>query len=133
MDMKTIRVRDLMTTPALSVGPGSSVAAVRDLMSERGIRHVPVVDENRSVIGVVSQRDVLRSTITTIDADSAHRTEVRDIMTRDVDTLDASENIATAGEMMLACKYGCIPVVDGTTLIGVLTEADFIRYLVEKR
>ena len=109
MDMKTLRVRDLMTIPVFSIGPESSLADVRDLMNERTIRHVPVVDEDQSVIGVVSQRDVLRSTIATIDADNAHSTEVRDIMTRDVDTLDANENIATAAEMMLACKYGVSP------------------------
>lgn len=86
-------------------------------MSEQKIRHVPVVDEAQSVIGVVSQRDVLRSAIATIGYEDAYSTEVRDIMTRDVDTLDASENIATAAEMMLACKYGCIPVVDGTSLV----------------
>ena len=105
-------------------------------MSEQRIRHVPVVDEAQSVIGVVSQRDVLRSAIATIDdedAYSAYSTEVRDIMTRDVGTLDASENIVTAVEMILACKYGCIPVVDGTYLVGILTEADFIRYLAERR
>jgi CBS domain-containing membrane protein len=54
-------------------------------------------------------------------------------MTWDVETVEADENIATAAQTMLENKYGCLPVVDGDTLVGILTEADFVRFVAGSR
>jgi CBS domain-containing membrane protein len=138
--MVAIRVRDLMTEPVFSIGPEATLSEVGDLMENKRIRHVPVVDEDHNVMGVVSHRDLLRSAVgqsaempLASQAAILHPIKVRDVMARDVEVVDASENIATAAQIMLAGKYGCLPVVDGTRLTGILTEADFIRYLVERR
>lgn len=138
--MAAIHVRDLMTAPVFSLGLEATLSEVRDLMDNKNVRHVPVVDENHCVIGLVSHRDLLRSAVApsaeiqrTTQAEILRRTKARDIMTRDLDVVDPSENISTAAEIMLASKHGCLPVVDGTRLTGILTEADFVRYLVDRR
>ena len=61
------------------------------------------------------------------------RITVDAIMTADVELVAPDLEVATAGQMMLENKYGCLPVVDGGHMTGILTEADFVRYLSEHR
>lgn len=136
--MAKLLVRDLMTKHAFSVRPDVSLSAVRDLMDDKNIRHVPVVDEGGQVVGLVSQRDLLRSAIApvtdmplTTQSEIMHQVKVADMMTRDVETVDADQPIAIAAQIMLENKYGCLPVVEEDRLIGILTEADFVRHLAE--
>ena len=53
-------------------------------------------------------------------------------MTADIEAVEPNLDAATAGRMMLENKYGCLPVVDGGRMTGILTEADFVRYLSER-
>jgi CBS domain-containing protein len=136
--MAKLLVRDLMTKDAFSVRRDVSLSAVRDLMDDKNIRHVPVVDEEGQVVGLVSQRDRLRSASApvtdmplTTQSEIMHQVKVADMMTRDVETVDADPPIAIAAQIMLENKYGCLPVVEENRLIGILTEADFVRHLAE--
>ena len=52
-------------------------------------------------------------------------------MTVDVQVVEPDLDVATAGQLMIENKYGCLPVVDGERMTGILTEADFVRYLSE--
>lgn len=134
--MAKLLVRDLMTNHAFSVRTDVSLSAVQDLMDEKNIRHVPVVDHGGRVVGLVSQRDLLRSAIApvtdlplTTQSAIMHQVKVADMMTRDVETVAADQPIAVAAQIMLENKYGCLPVIDEDRLIGILTEADFVRYV----
>jgi CBS domain-containing membrane protein len=131
-----LRVRDLMTADVLTVRPEDSLATLRDLMDDAHIRHVPVVAEDGSLAGLVSERDLLRRASTadadipvSVQADVFAGVSVREIMTWDVETTESDENVATAAQIMLDNKYGCLPVVDGGALVGILTEADCVRFM----
>lgn len=56
-------VRDLMTENVVAVRPGDSLATLRDLMYERDVRHMPVTEDDARLVGLVSQRDLLRSSL----------------------------------------------------------------------
>jgi CBS domain-containing membrane protein len=134
--MAKLLVRDLMTSRAFSIKPKASLLALRDLMDEKDIRHVPVVDEEARLIGLVSQRDLLRSAVgpvsempITTQVEIMQQVKVADIMTRDVETVGADQLLAVAAQIMLENKYGCLPVVEEDRVIGILTEADFVRHL----
>ena len=99
---KVIRVCDLMTSPAISIGPEASLADVRDLMSERKIRHVPVVDEAQSIIGLVSQRDVLRHAISPADRDNPKVSHLCQPM--------APAVLRTLSNVICACQQANTPV-----------------------
>ncbi len=58
--MSKLSVRDLMTEKTFALRADDDIQALRDLMNEKDVRHVPVVDEQRNLIGLVSQRDLLR-------------------------------------------------------------------------
>ena len=105
-------------------------------MDTKSVRHVPVVDADGTLVGLVSARDLLRRALD--DAEELPLTaqtqlfasvRVRDVMTAGIDTVEADEPIAQAGELMVENKYGCLPVVDGGALAGIITEADFVRFV----
>ncbi len=137
--MSTLRVRDLMTAEVVVVGPDDSLARVRELMSEKHIRHVPVVDDDGLVTGLVSERDLLRRAAglegevpLSVSDDAASIVKVSEVMNWQVETVEAEEFAAAAAAVMLENKYGCLPVLEQGSLAGILTEADFVRFVAEQ-
>ena len=136
--MSTIHVHELMTEAPVSVGPDDHFLQVRELMDAHNIRHLPVVDDDGSVVGLVSQRDLIHCALApteglTLSAqgDVLRAVTVGTIMTTDVAMVEPDEGIAVAGRIMLDNKYGCLPIVEGMRLTGILTEADSVRYLAD--
>lgn len=133
--MSPLRVRDLMTEGVFAVGVEDDLATVSDLMDERNIRHAPVVQDGR-LIGLISHRDLLRYALkgqvgTPPEVERANQLLLTagEIMTRDVATAAPDEDIRGAARVMIENKYGCLPVVEGSRLVGILTESDFVRFL----
>jgi len=121
--MSNLHVRDLMTSAVVSVGPDEPIDSVQSLMERKRIRHVPVVDGAGRVLGVVSQRDVLQRAL--LEDSGA----VSEIMSWKTATIDADEPLSKAARVMLGQKYGCLPVIEHGRLAGILTEADFLKYV----
>jgi CBS domain-containing membrane protein len=133
-----LRVRDLMTPDVHVVRPDDSLATLRDVMNEKNVRHVPVVDDDGHLVGLVSERDMLRRAAglegdlpLSFGAEVAAAMKVREVMTWPVETIEADEEAATAASVMLDNKYGCLPVLEQGMLAGILTEADFVRHVAE--
>jgi CBS domain-containing membrane protein len=127
-----------MTSDVFTVGPDESITTLQDLMNEKGIRHVPVVDGEGAVLGLVSERDVLRRASSqeadlplSVRLDVLTAVKVRDIMTCNAETVEADEDLSTAAQIMLDNKFGCLPVVEEGALAGILTEADFVKFVAE--
>lgn len=136
--MGKLKVEDLMTSKVSSVHPDEDLARLNDLMLELNIRHVPVIDSEGMLVGIVSQRDLLRSALDTIGAlpdpqqrDLLQSTKVSEIMVAEPETTTGDQDISEAGRILLENKLGCLPVVEGDKLIGIITEADFVKYVVE--
>ena len=138
--MTKMHVADLMTVDPVAVAPNAYLQTARDLMDQHGIRHLPVVDKDGAVVGLVSQRDLMQRALAPTDDltlsaqhDVMSAVTVETIMTADVEAVAPDSDVETAGQIMLENKYGCLPVVDGDRMTGILTEADFVRYLSEPR
>ena len=130
-------VSDLMTTEVYSIQPGEDLAKLQELMDEIHVRHVPVVDRQHTVVGLVSQRDLIRHVLSVRDDLTAWETAqmmenriVRTIMVADVETVAPDTEVSEAGQVMLDNKLGCLPVVQGGRLVGIITEADFVWHVV---
>lgn len=137
--MEKTRVRDVMASPAITVGPDCSVPAAMSLMRENGIRHLPVV-ENGRLIGIVSHGDLREaSSRAAVNADTYEinfmlsRLTVGRLMARKVFTITADAFIVHAAELMTENKIACLPVIapDGS-VIGIITESDLMRLLVRR-
>lgn len=137
--MKNLRVRDLMTDVVLSVQADDTVEKVYDLMNERGIRHLTVVDADGDLVGVVSHRDLLRhSPIERAEVPAflmreiLRRTSVAEVMTSEVETADPDLPLSEAAKVMFENKFGCLPVLEISRLVGILTESDFVRFFCDE-
>ena len=133
--MDRLCVRDLMTPGVYAVSVSDSLETIRTLMEERSIRHAPVVGEGGILIGLVTQRDVLRNSFKnqalppSAMAAAMQMTTAGEIMTQGVVTAAPDQDIRDAARIMLANKYGCLPVVEDSRLVGIVTESDFVRLL----
>jgi CBS domain-containing protein len=120
----TGRVSELMSPDPFAAGVDWTVARARELMEDRRIRHLPVVDERGVVVGLVTERDV-RSLL------AAPATPLGSVMRREIQTIEPEACVASAARHMLRFKLGCLLVVDDAgRLTGILTEADFLRWAV---
>ncbi|MFQ5745332.1 MAG: CBS domain-containing protein [Acidobacteriota bacterium] len=132
-------VRDLMTEEVITIGPEEDLMAFRDLLYEHAFRHVPVTDAEGTLVGLLSERDLLRNILTdqadvplSVRDESMKRKRVGDIMTHDVETAQPDDLLQDAAQLMLDNKYGCLPVTENSRLVGIVTEADFVHYFADK-
>ncbi len=129
-----LSVQNYMTDSVYTIKPTDSLHDVKQLMEGAQIRHAPVVNSDGRFCGLVTHRDLLNHTISQLaDIDEQTKTEinqailVKDIMQTDIVCAAPDLSIAEAGNLLLKLKYGCLPVVVGDILVGILTEADFIK------
>ncbi len=132
-------VRDLMTETVFTLRAKDDLATLYDLMDSRHVRHVPIVDAEGEIVGLVTHRDLSRSALGALDdlplsaeRDELRRRKVRDIMATEPDTIEPDARLQEAAQMLLENKIGCVPVVEGLHLVGILTEADFVRDFLER-
>jgi CBS domain-containing membrane protein len=126
-----------MTENVIAVDIDGNLAEVRDLMDHHFIRHLPVVDADGSIVGLITERDLLRQSLEGFgDVPPSTRrhmlkqTSVETVMTRHLEVVTPTDDLIEVGRLMLDNKLGCMPVVEGDVLVGILTEADFIKLAV---
>ena len=137
--MERMRVRDIMTSPAIVIGPTTTVPEAIALMKERHIRHLPVVEEDR-LVGMISRGDLREASITaSVNADSYElhfmlsRLTIGKLMSRRVFTVTPDAPLVHAVELMTENKIAGLPVVDErASVIGIVTESDLLRTLATK-
>jgi CBS domain-containing protein len=121
-----ISVAEFMTKDLVTVRESDDLALAEALLKLGGIRHLPVV-RDRKLVGILTQRDVLRSGMSGKTA--ARELPVSEVMTKDPTSVRPSLGLAQAARIMLEQKFGCLPVcADDGTLVGIVTEADFVRF-----
>lgn len=133
-----MKVRDLMTPDVYTLRIHDTALAAHELMERHRIRHVPLVDADNELVGLVTQRDLLRGVLAqAIELPLSARNELlrrvrlEEVMIAEPESVEPDQELVEAGGMLLENKFGCLPVVEGTTLVGILTEADFVRYVTE--
>jgi CBS domain-containing membrane protein len=136
--MRPVLVKDLMSAPVVSLFAEQTLPLAEDIMTFKHLRHLPVVDDDRHVVGLVSHRDILRAQISSLTGLTkpqvrARQEDVRvqDLMTRDVWTVTPETLASVAGRTLLDHRFGCLPVVEGRFLVGILTERDFLRFAIK--
>ncbi len=125
-------VENSMTREVVTASPRAAAGEAIALCRENRIRHLPVLEYGR-LVGIVSDRD-LRSAIPAIGdpARAAALEEVRvsDVMTRDIVTARPDDPVEAAANAMRERKIGCLPVVEGGELVGIITSSDVMEALV---
>lgn len=126
-----MRVADVMTKQPTVVGLDTPVREAAELMRSKVVRHLPVVDEARHVVGIVTDRDLRHAAFVPALAEQVgwepHRVKaprVRDIMTWSVVTTHPDTALVQAALTMFQRRIGSLPVVADGRLVGILTEWD---------
>lgn len=124
-----------MRTEVVTLAADDHLDVAGDLMSLKRIRHLPVLAEDR-LVGIVSQRDLYRAGMSSVlelgdgsNRDWLRKVAVRDTMTTSLVTIGPDEEVRTAIRLLLEKKVGCLPVVEGEALVGLLSETDCLFYL----
>jgi CBS domain-containing protein len=132
-------VRDLMTEKVFTLSPSDNLVALEDLMDARHVRHVPIVDREGDLVGLVTHRDLSRSFLgrlddlpVSVERDLLRGRRIREIMTTEPETVEPDASLKEAASILFENKIGCLPVVEGLHLVGILTEADFVRDFLER-
>jgi CBS domain-containing membrane protein len=134
MSERRYLVRDLMSGNVVTLTRGQSVTFARELMQLKCLRHLPVVDEQGLLVGLVTHRDLLAAAISSLAPLSAaereelqFRVPVARAMREQVWTIDPEAPADAAARLMLDHRIGCLPVTEGRRLVGILTEADLVE------
>lgn len=134
--MTPVLVKHLMSAPVVTFFAEQTLPLAEDVMKYKHVRHLPVIDEARRVVGLVTHRDLLAAQISshtavTRDERRALQDGVRvgEIMTRDVWTVGPNVPASVAAATLHDHKFGCLPVIDADgVLVGIITEHDFLRF-----
>ncbi len=126
---------DIMSRTVITCTSRDSLAEARKRMKENNIRHIPVVDDLTGCFeGVLTQKELLKQAFDIANkfgmADLDHqesKRKVRDFMCADARTIAPDTSLREAGEYFVASKYGCLPVLEGKKVVGILTSADFVK------
>jgi len=109
---------------------------VWDIFQSRGIRHLPVINAENVLVGIVTQRDLYRlvSPRKTMEGNMVYDKNELDefilehVITKGVATLNQDQTLSSAIDLMVNKRYGCIPIVDDRgRLIGIITQTDVLR------
>ena len=132
--MSRTRIRDIMPRKMVTISESDRLSTVEDIMTLGHVRHMPVVHAGK-LVGVVSERDLLRASLSNLNefGNEERRAflqvvEIGQVMSTPpvVTALDTS--VEDAARVMAERKIGCLPVVDGDHLLGLITETDVLRY-----
>jgi CBS domain-containing membrane protein len=134
MDLRKRPVSEIMHREVVTLTAGEKLDLTQDIMSVGRVRHLPVVDDSKRVIGIVSDRDLLAAAMTDVlDFDPVSRRtflrsiEVAEVMVKDVVTVTPDTELGEVARILVERKIGCVPVVGARgELVGLVTETDLI-------
>lgn len=135
---RSFTVADIMTEHVVTVSEEDSLDVVTQNLDRFRFRHIPVVD-GRRVVGVVSERDLLRFAVSALErgpaatakaADLERRTFVAEVMTRHPKTVGPKTAVTEAAAIMSDARIGCLPVVnEAGDLLGIVTSSDLLQLM----
>ena len=131
-------ITKIMNTELATVNPTQKLSEVYELMNDKHVHHVPVVEGER-LVGFLSSIDLMRYSYGNVYAQdertfkqSLDLTSIREAMSEDLMTLSVDDHIKDAVEMLGRGDIHALPVVDGDKLAGIVTSTDIIKYLSEQ-
>ncbi|HVK21656.1 MAG TPA: CBS domain-containing protein [Actinokineospora sp.] len=123
-----MRARDIMTTPAVTVNPTTEVAKAATLLADNGFSALPVVDQDGTLVGIVTEYDLVRGRFAEGTPVGGHA--VGELMTSPAESMPTGAPVADIAQAVVDRKRRCVPIVDGANrVVGVVTRRDLVRPL----
>ncbi|MCW8347564.1 CBS domain-containing protein [Vibrio sp. ZSDZ65] len=126
-----IKVEDMMTRNPHTLLRSHSLADAKHMMEALDIRHIPIIDAHKQLLGIVSQRDLLavqESILQRLPSDQSYTlaTPISDFMHVNIMTIEPRAGLRESAMYMQKHKVGCLPVVKKGELVGIITDSDFV-------
>lgn len=131
--VSSFRVKDYMTPNPTTLGPEDRLLDADLAMRNGRLRHLPVVSDG-CLVGLLSERDVRRCAPSILQSapeqynELFERTVVMVVMSKEVVTIHPEASLAEAAQLMHVERLGCLPVVEGERLVGIVTRDDIVRF-----
>lgn len=126
-----ITVEDIMTRNPHTLLRSHTLGDAKNMMQALDIRHIPIVDSNKVLLGIISQRDVLAAQESSLHKLSDNQsytlaTPLYEVMCCDIMSVDPKASLRASALYMQKHKVGCLPVVRKRELLGIITNSDFV-------
>ncbi|RLA62763.1 MAG: hypothetical protein DRQ88_01880 [Epsilonproteobacteria bacterium] len=126
---RILEAQDIMTKAVITLKEDDSVNLFEELAELEKIRHVPVVNNNNEVVGLLTHRDFFDAlTQSFMNSSGDREVKISDIMKKDITTIPKEEPLVDVAKIMYNNNYGCLPVTENKVLIGIVTSNDFLKY-----
>ncbi len=119
-----------MSRPVRTISPNTSISAAFRVMQDESIRHLPVVEDDGTLVGIVTDRDLRLMTSSLHPAHFDGDVPVRQAMSKDVVTATRRDPVEEAARLMRRQKIGCLPIYEDGELVGIVTGMDLLDALI---
>lgn len=141
-----MRVKDVMTRDPITIDPEAPLGTAMAVMRSKELRHLPVIDEAGQLVGIIADRDLRHAGFAPALAEhlslraqrrlrglsgALEDLRVKDMMTWGVETTHPEATIAHAAGVMLEKRLGSLPVLENRKLVGILTQRNMLRAVME--
>ena len=118
-------ITSIMTKNPITVKPNDKLSKVMSLFSSSRIHHVPVVNDENDLIGLITTYDMWKLDLPFSEYD---KIDCLDVMTKHLAKISPTDKVGTAAELFLTNRFHALPVVEGSKLVGIVTSFDVLRY-----
>ena len=129
-----MKIAELMQTKVVRISTDDTLRIVQEIMELGSVRHLPVVRRGE-LVGVVSQRDLLKASLSNVMGLPAEEqslflegVRIEEVMSAPPVSIESDATVQQAARLMAGRKIGCLPVVDAGELVGIVTETDVLEY-----
>ena len=128
-----MQIKDYMTTDVATLTSDATLAQAREIMTSQRIRQIPVLSSDGILEGIISKRDIYGASVSNLTDNYERsktllegRLDVAQIMTKDVETVQADDSLSSAALKLQELRVGALPVLEGNKLVGIISSADFL-------
>ncbi len=133
-------VAEIMTTKVITATMDDTLGGIRKVLELNRCHHIPIIEDNR-LVGIVSDRDVLKDLSPDADMASADnhalnslKKKAHQIMTRKVITISPEDSIEEAADIMLGKGFSCLPILERSgAVVGIVTKTDVLKSMLEMK
>lgn len=127
-------IEEIMKRDVISLSPDHTVNDALLIMQEKKIRHLPIITEDKGLVGVITDRD-LKDVVPSLYTDSCdvtvYKTPLSKVMTKNPISGHPMDFVEEAAVIFYDNRIGCLPIVTGGKLVGIITETDLLYKYIE--
>ncbi|QTN00099.1 CBS domain-containing protein [Sediminibacillus dalangtanensis] len=127
-------VEEIMKTEVITLTPNATIAEALHILNEHPIRHIPIVNSEKQVVGIVSDRDVRDASPSIFQQDNVSdelHNSIHSIMSTPVVTVHPLDFVEEIAAIFYEQEFACVPVVRENRLVGIVTEKDMLYTLIQ--